>query len=84
MRPIAAWCTFIAVYGEAQEHGQLVLGVESHYKEHDATLCIFICLRGRALSEWYCCLLRVDVVGDDTTRIGGGHVLLWNFIFGHS
>jgi hypothetical protein len=51
MRPIAVWCTFTAVYGEAQEHGQLVLGVESRYTEHDATLCIFICLHGRALSE---------------------------------
>jgi hypothetical protein len=30
MRPIAAWYTFIAVYRE--EHGQLVLGVESRYK----------------------------------------------------
>ena len=28
MRPIVAWYTFIAVNGEAQEHGQLVLGVE--------------------------------------------------------
>jgi hypothetical protein len=26
--------------------------------------------------------LNDSVVGDDTTRIGGGHVLLWNFISG--
>ena len=51
MRPIAEWCTCITVYGEAQEHGQLLLGVEGRQKEHDAMLCVFICSRERALFE---------------------------------
>jgi hypothetical protein len=32
MRPIAEWCMCITVYGEAQEHGQLLLGVEDRQK----------------------------------------------------
>jgi hypothetical protein len=51
MRPIARWCTFIAMYGEAQEHGQVVLEAEGWQKEHDAMLCIFICSCERALFE---------------------------------
>jgi hypothetical protein len=51
MRPIVGWCTFIAMYGEAQEYGQVVLEVEGWQKGHDAMLCNFICSRERALFE---------------------------------